>query len=106
MSVFLILRIRNIICKTFPGYVFSLREKQLEAHHSKLGFLGTGSERFKAKVQHEVKQEPVMLGKIELKEKKTEFYLGDNLSSEGLKSYVEETIKDRAAKIKASIYEL
>jgi hypothetical protein len=53
-----------------------------------------------------VKQEPVMLGKIELKEKKTESYLGDKLSSEGLKSSVEETIKDRAGKIKASIYEL
>ena len=81
---------------------YMLRETQLEAHPSKSGFLVTGSERFKAKVQHELKQEPVMLGKIELKEKKAESYLGDKLSSEGLKSSVEETIKDRAGKIKAS----
>ena len=47
-----------------------------------------------------------MLGKIIMKEKKCEAYLGDILSSEGLRESIEATIKDRTARVKGSIYEL
>ena len=41
-----------------------------------------------------------------MKEKKSEAYLGDILCSEGIEASIEATIKDRAAKVKGSIYEL
>ena len=47
-----------------------------------------------------------MLGKIVMKEKLQEKYLGDILDSNGLKESVEATIKAREPKIKGSIYEL
>ena len=84
---------------------FVLKEKQLEAHPTKSGFLVTGSERFNAKVQQDVKDKPVLLGDIVMKEMTTESYLGDKSSSEGLRSSIEETIKDRKGNMKGSIYE-
>ena len=55
----------------------------------------TGSESYKAKVQKEVKEKPVLLGNIVMTEMRTESYLGGKLISEGLKSSIEATIKDR-----------
>ena len=61
-----------------------LRQKQLEAHPSKSCYLVFGSEKFKAKAQCECEEKPVIPGKITMKEKKCEAYLGDLLCSEGL----------------------
>ena len=47
-----------------------------------------------------------MLGKIIMKEKQSEAYLGDVLCSEGLNASIQATIKDRTARVKGSIYEL
>ena len=47
-----------------------------------------------------------MLGKIVMKEKPQENYLGDIPDSQGLSQSVEATIKGREAKIKSIIYEL
>ena len=47
-----------------------------------------------------------MLGKISMKEKTSEAYLGDILSSEGLRASTEASIRDRVGKVKGSIYEL
>ena len=47
-----------------------------------------------------------MLGKVVLNEKGSEAYLGDILSSQGLRASTEASIRDRAAKVKGSIYEL
>ena len=55
---------------------YVLREKQLEAHSIKSGYLVFGSEKFKSKVENEVKGAPVMLGKVVMKEKHREAYLG------------------------------
>ena len=85
---------------------FVLKEKQLEAHPTKSCYLVFGSESFKAKAEQECKERPVMLGEIEMKEKKSESYLGDVLSSEGLRASIEATIKDRTAKVKGSVYKL
>ena len=76
-----------------------LRQKQLEAHPSKSCYLIFGSDKFKAKAQHECAEKPVMLGRIIMKEKKCEAYLGDILSSEGLRESIEATIKDRIARV-------
>ena len=72
---------------------FVLKEKQLEANPTKSGFLVTGSERFKAKGQKDVKEK--LLGNIVLKEMTCDSYLGDKLSREGLKCSIEATIKDK-----------
>ena len=77
-----------------------LKEKQLEAHPSKFGFLVTGSEKFKAKVKKEVKEKPVVLGKIVMKEMMCKSYLGDKLSSEGLKCSIERHHKGQNRKYK------
>ena len=47
-----------------------------------------------------------MLGKIPMKDKQSEAYLGDVLCSEGLTASIKATIKDRIARVKGSIYEL
>ena len=65
-----------------------------------------GSDKFKARAEHEVSEAPVMLGNIVMTEKKSEKYLGDILCSEGLRASVEASIKERAGKVKGSIYEL
>ena len=83
-----------------------LRQKQLEAHPTKSCYLIFGSEQFKAKAKHECAEKPVMLGKIQMKEKQSEFYLGDVLCSEGLTASIQATIQDRTARVKGSIYEL
>ena len=49
---------------------------------------------------------PVMLGKVIMKEKSSEAYLGDILCSEGLRASTEASIRERAGKVKGSIYEL
>ena len=83
---------------------YVLKEKQLETHPTKSVFLVTGSEKFKAKVQKEVKEKLVVLGRIVLKEITCESYLGDKISSEGLQCSIEATIKDRTGRTKGSIY--
>ena len=82
---------------------FLLREKQLEAHPAKSGYLIYGREGFRAKAEHEAMEKPIMLGQIVMKEKISEAYLGDILCSEGLEASIKATIKDRAAKVKGSI---
>ena len=85
---------------------YVLRSKQLEAHPTKSGILIFGSEQFKAKAQSEIREAPVMMGKIIMKEKINEAYLGDILCSEGLRASTEASIRARVAKVKGSIYEL
>ena len=65
---------------------YVLKEKQLEPHPTKSGFLIFGSEGFKAKAKQDAQEKPLMLGDIEVKEKKTDSYLGDKLCSEGLRA--------------------
>ena len=80
--------------------------KQLKYHQKKSCYLVYGPENFKAKVQMEAEEEPVMLGKNVIHEKPEEKYLGDIFSSEGLAESVAATVKERTPKVKASIYEL
>jgi hypothetical protein len=83
-----------------------MREKQLEIHPSKSGFLIFGSEQFKAACRLDIERNPVMLGNITMKEKEQEKYLGDILSSHGLSESVKATIKKRESKIRGAVYEL
>ena len=70
-------------------------EKQLSYHPKKSCYLVFGSEMYKATVNMETDEEPIMLGKVKLTEKTEEKYLGDVLSSLGLAESVEATVKER-----------
>ena len=83
-----------------------MMEKQLDIHPTKSGYLLFGTEAFKAACRMEAKNSPIMLGKINMKEKESKKYLGDLLHSEGLSRSVEATIEAREAKLRGSIYEL
>ena len=82
------------------------KEKQLKYHPQKSCYLVYGPEDFKAKVELEALEEPVLLGKEVIHEKQEEKYLGDILSSQGLSASVRATVKDRTAKLRGPIYEL
>ena len=47
-----------------------------------------------------------MLGKVVMKEKTSEAYLGDNLCSKGLRASTAASNRDKVAKVKGSIYKL
>ena len=81
-------------------------EKQLQFHPKKSCYLVYGTDNFKARIKLEAEEEPVKLGAYTLQEKTEEKYLGDIFSSEGMSASIDATIKERAAKIKGSIYEL
>ena len=72
----------------------------------KSGFLVNGSRQINAKARLDADDDPVMLGKMIMQEKKQDKYLGDILNNRGLAVYVEATIKWREANVKGSIYEL
>ena len=81
-------------------------EKQLEYHPSKSGYLIFGSEEFKAACRLDAQESPVRLGRIVMKKKFIEKYLGDLLDSRGLSASVESTIRGREPKAKGALYEL
>ena len=80
--------------------------KQLKYHPRKSCYLVYDPDNFKAKVNLEALEEPVMLGTSPLEDLQEENYLGDILSSKGLTESVEATVKERTAKVKGSLYEL
>ena len=51
---------------------YVVKGKQLEAHPDKSGFLVFGSNKFKAKAEHDIFKAPVMMGSIVMTEKKSE----------------------------------
>ena len=81
-----------------------MKEKFLQIHPVKSGFLLISNEKFKANVRIEAAESPIMCGEIETKERLVESYLGDKISNIGLVASVEATIKDREAQIKGSIF--
>ena len=83
-----------------------MMKKQLEVHPSKSGYILFGSESFKAACRLEAEESPIVLGKIKVKEKVSEKYLGDILHNLGLSASVEATIKARDNTIRGSIHEL
>ena len=65
-----------------------------------------GKPEFKEKVLEEIKESPIMFGKIETKCKLQDKYLGDILHCEGLGASVDATVKDRAGKVKGAMREV
>ena len=56
-------------------------------------------------IQKEIEDNPLMFGKIVCKEKDSDVYLGDVISSQGLEHSVELTVQKRLGLIRGAMYE-
>ena len=83
-----------------------MKEKQLECHPDKTGYIVMGTEKFKEKVEKETCESPLVFGDFEVKEKKSDKYLGDWFDGRGLAESVETTIKAREGMVKTAIMEV
>ena len=54
-----------------------MKEKQLEVHPDKTGFIVMGTEKYKQQIFAEIQNSPIMFGNIETKLKVADKYLGD-----------------------------
>ena len=85
---------------------YILKEKGLDIHPDKSGYLVYGSADYKDKVKAEIKKDPLMLGDVQLMQRKSEEYLGDIMDERGLEASVDATIRSRLGKVRGSILEL
>ena len=82
-----------------------MKDKQLEVHPDKTGYIVLGSLKFKEKICREVLITPIRFGSMVTKMKTQDKYLGDIIHSDGLGASVEATVKDRIGKVKGAMYE-
>ena len=82
-----------------------IKEKALEAHPDKTGYLILGSKKFKKKQESILKEKPIEFDKFNPEQKTQYKYLGQTLESNLAKS-VEATIAERTAKIKGAAIEI
>ena len=82
-----------------------LKQKTLNAHPEKSGYLILGSQSFIDNMKQELKQYPIYLNKFNLKLKTEEKYLGQVIKST-LSTSALATAQDRAGKIKGAAIEI
>ena len=102
-------RLSDDVRKTKAGLAkldFAMKEKLLNCHKKKSVYMVYGSSKYKKEVDEQLKEDPLMLGDIVLKNVKSQKYLGDILHEDGLAASVAATVRDREGRIKGSIYEL
>ena len=80
-------------------------EKTLEAHPEKSGLIIVGSDKYKAKIERELQEDPIYLTHFKLETKESEVYLGQSIKSNMSKSALE-TFKSRAGRIKGAAMEV
>ena len=83
-----------------------MKEKQLEVHPDKTGYIVMGCKGYRDQVLGEANEMPIMFGGLVTKKKTVDKYLGDMFYGDGLEASVDATIDDRIGKIKASMYEV
>ena len=83
---------------------YMMKEKQLEVHPDKTGFIVMGGKEYKKQVFEELQEAPIMFGNIHTKCKDVDKYLGDMIHTDGLAASVAATVKDRTGKVKAAMY--
>ena len=81
-----------------------LRERGLEAHKEKTGFVVFGNREYREKTEKELEMMPLTLGGFQVGKKEQDKYLGQVLHQGGLAMSVKATIQDRLGKIKGAIY--
>ena len=82
-----------------------MEDKMLTCHPTKTCYLVVGTPRYKENIQNEIKNNPLMFGKFECKEKHSDVYLGDVISCQGLEHSVEMPVKKRLGMIRGAMYE-
>ena len=82
------------------------REKGLDAHPDKTGYIVFGSKGYKEEISRQLEQCELSLGDFTVKRKQSDKYLGQILHTDGVRSSVEATIADREGKLKGAIFEV
>ena len=80
-------------------------EKNLNAHPDKSGLIIVGSDKYKAKIERELKEAPIYLTNIKLETKKSDVYLGQS-SKSNMSTSALETVKSRAGRIEGAAMEV
>ena len=82
-----------------------MESKLLDLNVDKSCFIIIGNTNYTQEIRNEIKQYPLQLCGIMMKEKTTDKYLGDLISSEGLASSVHATIMDRFSRVHTGMVE-
>ena len=83
-----------------------LKDKSLTAHPDKTCYIVCGSKNFKAKVEQQLRDEPLLFGSFDVKQRVSDKYLGQVLHSGGLGCSATATVQDRTGRIKGATLEI
>ena len=76
----------------------------MTCHPTKTCYLVVGTTNYRENIQKEIEDNPLMFGKIVCKEKDSDVYLGDVISSQGLEHSVELTVQKRLGLIRGAMH--
>ena len=86
---------------------FLFEDKGLEAHPDKTAYiLFKGNKKEVARMEREIKLNPIKFGEFTMSQKKEDKYLGQILHEDGLRASVAATVADRTGKIRGGIFEI
>ena len=103
-----IARVAEDVASARVGYIkisAMMEDKMLTCHPTKTCYLVVGTTKYRENIQKEIEDNPLMFGKIVCKEKDSDIYLGDVISSQGLEHSVELTVQKRLGLIRGAMYE-
>ena len=83
-----------------------LRNKGLEAHPDKTCYIVCGTKKYKQKVAQDLERNSLMFGEFQVKEKKSDKYLGQVLHGGGLDQSAEATVQERMGRVKGATMEI
>jgi hypothetical protein len=95
----------NMLRKQVDKLSKMTKEKVLTAHPDKSGIILLGSDKYKRKVEEELKDNPVYLTNFKLNIKSSEKYLGQTIQT-NLSASAFETVKQREGKLKGAAMEV
>ena len=81
-----------------------LRERGLDAHKDKTGYIVFGSRMYREKIEKELEVMPLTLGGFQVGRKEKDKYMGQVLHQGGLAMSVKATIQERTGRIKGAIF--
>ena len=83
-----------------------LKDKGLEAHPDKTGFIVCGSKAFKQTALQDLDRNQLMFGDFQVHQKESDKYLGQMLHGGGLDRSAEATVLERTGRIKGATLEI
>ena len=82
------------------------KEKGLDAHPDKTGYIVFGSKTYKEEISEQLEHLELTLGDFPVKRKQFDRYLGQILHTDGVRACVQATIGEREGKLKGAIFEV